>query len=293
MAAEAERAHMGGKPAAYVDAADMVLEVQGRRFAAHSLVLRESPVLSDMLDALAPAGGPSAPEGTANYSPSAPMVLNLSGPDGKARLPRALTADAMAALLELLYHPWRPMLQLSGSTPRVLLAEGDAQRLIPAADFFGMRSVLELCDIGLAARLAQTFSWTQPCAWTGPKSEGPVDQRWLKYGERYALPHVVAVSLDSVLHNLTRPGAKSAEVQANVTRLQESISGATAKVIAEETVAYVAALGMAGNCHYCRNSNNYSRCNSCGNNPQMLKVSSYKPDTDAIAARLKVEMVLA
>ena len=121
----------------------------------------------------------------------------------------------------------------------------------------------------------------------------PALLRWLAFGERYALPHVIAVALDSVLHNLTRPGAKSAEVQANVTRLQESISGATAKVIAEETVAYIAALGMAGNCHYCRNSNNYSQCGSCGHYPQTLKVSSYKPDTDALAARLKIEMALA
>jgi hypothetical protein len=75
------------------------------------------------------------------------MVLNLSGPDGKARLPGALTADAVAALLGLLYNPYEPLLHLSASNARVLLAA----LVIPAAHFFGTPSVLKLCDVGLAA----------------------------------------------------------------------------------------------------------------------------------------------
>ena len=280
MAAEPERAHMGGKPAAYAAAADMILEVQGRRFAAHSLVLRESPVLSDMLDAVAPEGGPSAPEGTAKCGPSAPMVLNLSGSDGdgEARLPEAVTADAMAALLEVVYNPWRPLLKPSGPAARVLLTEDDAERLIPVADFLGMRSVLELCDVGLAARLAQIFSWGHSHDWMGSELECPIDQRWLEYGERYSLPHVAAAALDSVLRNLTRVGFRSNHVQARVVRLYKSVSGVVGKIIAEELTAHIGSLSA-------------SVSPATPYLPQQARIaSSYRPNMESVIARLKLEM---
>jgi hypothetical protein len=72
-----------------------------------------------------------------------------------------------------------------------------------------------------------------------------------------------------------------------VTRLQESISGAVAKVVAEEMVAFVASL-EADALSRCKPD-----CNYCGNHYRGGSGAVYRPDTDAIAARLKIEMALA
>lgn len=264
MPAEVENAHMRDKPRGYIAAADMILEVSERRFLVHSLVLRESEVLSDMLDVVAPEGGPNdyapAPEGGAKSSPPL-MVFNLSG--GGTGLPDAVTADAVAALLNVLYNPYDPSLP---SGQGVELA-------IPAAHFFNIPSVLKLCDVGLKAHVADRFSWNNPNNWNIDSDNidlVPADLKMLEFGERYALPHVAAGSLASVLWKLTRTdnqrtGAEDRQVE----RFCESMTGLVGKVVAKELCRFITLAGSS----------------------QMSTIaSSYEPDVKAIADLLKREM---
>jgi hypothetical protein len=64
-------------------------------------------------------------------------------------------------------------------------------------------------------------------------SDSPADRKWLEFGERYSLPHVVAAALDPVLWKLTRIGARTAAYQSQIARLDKSVTGVVGKVIAE------------------------------------------------------------
>ena len=235
--AEMERGHMRAKNAVHAAAADVCAVVGARRFLAHADVLRESPVLAEMLD------GESL---TRREEGDALRVLTLSAEPGAAD---ALAADGFARVLDLLYNPFAaPLVTKEGDVGlSVLLAEDDARVLIPAAHFLGIPSLLALADAGLARHIAAELSWERPASWEAGAGGGgagggapvPRDQELLAYAVRFSLPRVGAAALASVLRVLTRACCKGLPASQSVAR---ALPEPAKTLLLEELLAHSAAL---------------------------------------------------
>ena len=208
MAADAQRSHMEGKPAAFVAAADVVLEVDDQRFLAHTQLLSaESPVLAELL---AEYAGSPPPGG------ELPVVALAKKGDTEAlgTVPEQ-RCRTFAALLDTVYNPARRM-----------TARWEVEQLkwvVSMAHVLQMDALLFLCDEVGARELARHFktvsgvSWARGGARPHATAVGRTDTEWCRLGEKCGLYKSMAVALREALKKVT--GAeKQAGVNADVVR---------------------------------------------------------------------------
>ena len=234
-----DRRHMRNKNAAHAAAADVCVVVAGRCFLAHADILRESPVLAEMLDdgeAMTTASGAGARL----------RVLTLSAAPGADD---ALTADGFAQVVELLYNPFGPLSRAVGEGGGLALDldERDAMELIPAAHFLNIPPLLALGDAALAERLrlGGELSWSAPAEWITADDTAPRDQNLMEFGQRYSLPHSTALALASIARNLTRSCRGAAGVAA---RELAAASEPARTILFEQVVAHSQAEACSRTC---------------------------------------------
>lgn len=230
---------MRNKNAAHAAAADVVVGVGGRRFLAHADILRESPVLAEMLD----DGEAVRTRAAARGSGARLRALTLSAEAGAGD---ALTADGFAQVLELLYNPFQPLARAAGEGGGLTFAldKHDAVELIPAAHFLNIPPLLELGDAALAESLAGELSWSAPAAWASA-NVAPRDQQMMEFGQQYSLPRVTALALASIARNLTRSCRSAAGVAA---RVLAAASEPARTILLEEVVAHSQGAQCSGTC---------------------------------------------
>ena len=232
-----ERGHLRAKSAAHAAAADVCVICSGRRFLAHADILRESPVLAEMLD----GGEAMLTRAAANGAGARLRLLTLSAEPGAADglIADALTADGCAQVLELIYNPLRPLARVAGAGGglKFALEERDALELIPAAHFLNIPALLALGDAALAARLAGELSWDDPADWSAAGDDTvPRDQQHMEFGQRYSLPRTTALALASIARNLACSCRCAAGVAA---RVLAAASEPARTILLEELVAHM------------------------------------------------------
>ena len=255
MAADAQRSHMEGKTPACVASADVVLEVDGRRFLAHTQLLSsESPVLAELLAEYAGAGrkGGELPVVTLAKREDADALG--ARPDWLGDMFALLAArpdrrgDTFAALLDAVYNPAKRM--------AASWYLWELESLASMAHVLQMDSLLILVDEVAARELAKLFessvsSWATSHGKRGgvrcyASAIGRTDTKWCLLGERCGLPKTTAVALRSALKKVT--GAERQEgVDARVVREFVQQFGAEIQcVILDEMIAAVYPPGPHG-----------------------------------------------
>ena len=200
MTDDVQRSHMEGKPAAFVAAADVVLQVHRRRFLAHTQLLSaESPVLAELL-AVHAGAPPKAGE--------LPVVALAESKDSDALGTRTeRRVRTFAALLDAVYNPAKRM-AASWDLPEL-------ESLASMAHVLQMDALLFLCDEVCARELAKLLLYASAASWgpTRGKRGGissaasaihGADTKWCLLGETYGLPRTTSVALRVALKKVTR-----------------------------------------------------------------------------------------